>query len=108
VDLPYGSLQESLAITAWRKQQRIELYRTIAICAASINPDQAQAALRRLIEEMFPEVARDRERAVDRAMAIMEKERAKVYQVAAVGESMAKTPWGRIQSIMKQRRRSRR
>lgn len=90
---------------AWRKQQRIELYRTIAICTASVNADQAQAALRRLIEEMFPEVAKDRERAVDRAMEIMERERAKVYQVAPVGASLAKTPWGRIQSIMKQKRR---
>ncbi|MBW2691016.1 MAG: hypothetical protein JRE57_00100 [Deltaproteobacteria bacterium] len=108
LDLEYGSLQEGLAIAAWRKQQRIELYRTIAVVTAAVNPEKAQASLRRLIEEQFPEVGQDREKAVDRALEIMEKEKTKTYSVAAVGHSLNKGPWARMQNILKQKRRDRR
>jgi len=97
-----------MAIEAWRKQQRIELYKTIAGVTASVNPESAQKALRQLIEEMFPEVATERERAVDKALEIMEKEKDKSYKVAAVGSSLGKGSWGRMQNILKQKKRPRR
>lgn len=103
-ELPYGSLQESVAIHAWRKRERIDLYRTIAVCTAATNPAQAQAAIRRLIEEQFPEVGKEREDAVDRAMEIMEKEKAKTYAVAPVGGALNKGGTARLQNILKQRR----
>ncbi len=104
-DVEYDSLQESLAIAAWRKQQRIELYRTIAICTASVNPEKAQGALTKLLEEMFPEVGRDRERAVERAMEIMEAEKAKTYSITPVGQSLDKGSWGRMKNVLKQKKR---
>lgn len=104
-DVEYGSIQESLAITAWRKQQRIELYRTIAVCTAAVNPEKAQSALRKLIEEMFPEVGKERERAVERAMEIMEEEKQKSYSIVPVGQSLDKGSWGRMKKVLKQRRR---
>lgn len=107
-DVEYGTIQESMAIAAWRKQQRIELSRTIAVVTASTNPDNAQKALHQLIEEMFPEVAAEREQAVDKALEIMEKEKGKAYKVTAVGSSLGKNSWSRVQNIMKQKRRSRR
>lgn len=106
-DVEYGSLQESLAISAWRKQQRIELYRTIAICTATANPEKAQGALRKLIEEMFPEVGKEREQAVEKAMEIMEAEREKSYSITPVGQSLDKGTWGRMRNILKQKRRGR-
>jgi hypothetical protein len=109
IDAPYKSIQESLAIEAWRKKERVDLLRTIALVTASANPEKAQDALRRLIEEQFPEVAKDRERAVDRAMEIMEKEKTRSYSVAPVGHSLSKKgPWRRIQNILRQKRRRRR
>jgi predicted CoA-binding protein len=91
---------------AWQKQQRIELLRTIAIVTASVNPDKAQQALSRLIEEMFPEHKIEREKSVERALEIMEAEKQKTYTVAAVGSSLSKnTPAQRIQSILDKRRR---
>jgi hypothetical protein len=97
-----------MAIAVWRKQQRIELYRTIATVTASVNPENAQKALQRLIEEMFPEVAVERENAVEKAMEIMEKEKDKAYKVTAVGSSLGKGSWGRMRNILKQKRRARR
>lgn len=94
-----------MAILAWRKQQRIDLYRTIALVTASVNPEKAQAALRKLVEEMFPEVSKERENAVERAMEIMEKEKDKSYSVAAVGSTLKGTPWSRMQNILKQKKR---
>jgi hypothetical protein len=70
-----------LAIQAWRKRQRIELLRTIAIVTATVNPERATQALHRLIEEMFPEHRIERERAVERALEIMEREKERVYAV---------------------------
>lgn len=107
-NIEYGTLQESFAIAAWRKNQRIDLLRTIAIVTATVQPTQAQVALRRLIEEMFPEVAEDRDRAVDRALEIMEKERTKTYAVAPVGHGLNKGAFGRIRNILKQKRGFRR
>jgi hypothetical protein len=102
----YGSVQESLAIAAWRKQQRIDLLRTIALATAVVNPEKAASALNRLIEESFPEVAKDRERAVDRAMEIMEKEKDRAYAVAPVGGGSLKgNSWERAQNILRNRRR---
>ena len=107
VDVEYGTLQESLAIAAWRKMQRIELYKTIAVGTASINPEKASEALRKLIEEMFPEIGDERAEAVDRAMKIMEEERHKTYNVAAVGHGLSKGAFGKIQNIMRQKQRRR-
>lgn len=106
-DLPYKSLQESLAILAWRKEQRVELLKTIAVVTAAVNPEKAQEALRKLIEEMFPEVAAERGKAVDRAMQIMEREKKRVYSIAPAGQSSKSTPFGRIQNILKKNRRGR-
>lgn len=97
-----------MAIQAWRKNQRIELYRTIAVVTATVNPEKAQAALQRLLEEMFPEVAAEREDAIDKAMEIMEKEKQRTYSVAPVGHSLKKGSWGRIQNILKNKRSGRR
>ncbi len=94
-----------MAIAAWRKQQRIELLRTIAVCTATVNPEKASNALNKLIEEMFPEVAKDRARAVDRAMEIMEKEKDKSYAIAPVGHSLRGNSWARAQHILKNRKR---
>lgn len=107
MDLPYESPQESLAIIAWKKKQRVELLKTIATVTASVNPEKAQEALNRLIEEMFPEVANERERAVDRAMEIMEEEKRHVYSVRPAGEPSQKAPFARIQNILRQKRRRR-
>jgi len=107
VGVEYDTLQESLAIAAWRKNQRIELLRTIATVTAAVNPDKAQAALRKLIEEMFPEVGSEREEAVDRAMQIMEEERKKTYNIAPVGHGLNKGAFGKIQNIMRQKKRRR-
>jgi hypothetical protein len=106
-DVEYDSIQESLAIKAWRKLQRIELYRTIAICTAAVNPEKAQGSLRKLIEEMFPEVSKERENAVERAMEIMEAEKDKAYSIAPVGHSLEKGSWGRMKKILKQKKRGR-
>ena len=72
---------------------------------ASVNPEKANEALRRLMEETFPEIGHDRDEAVDKAMAIMEQEKEKAYAVAPVGGSMQKGPMGRIRNILKQRKR---
>ena len=103
----YGTLQESIAIAAWRKLERIELLRTIAVVTAQVNPEKAQQALQRLIEESFPEVARDRERSVDRAMEIMDREKTRSYKVAPVGQSLGKNSWDRLKNILGRRRRTR-
>ena len=104
-DVKYGTLQESLAVAAWRKQQRIELLRTIAVVTASVNPDKAQSALNKLIEEMFPEVGAEREQAVEKALQIMEEERTKTYSIAPVGHGLTKGAFGKIQSIMRNKKR---
>lgn len=90
---------------AWRKQQRIDLYKTIAICTATVNPEKAQAALKKLLEEMFPEVGAEREKAVDKAMEIMDQEKKKTYNVAAVGHSVNKGAFGRLRNIMKSKKK---
>jgi len=89
-DLEVGSWRESLAISAWRKQQRIELLRTIALAQAFVNPEKAQKAMTNLLEEMFPEVAEDRQKAVDKALDIMKKESGKVYIARAIDEKEQK------------------
>lgn len=103
-DVPYNSLQESLAIHAWRKQQRIELLKTIATVTATVNPTKAHDSLRRLIEEMFPEAAAEREKSIDRALQIMEVEKSKTYAVAPAGHSLKSAPFTRIQNILRQKR----
>jgi hypothetical protein len=72
---------------------------------ATVQPENAQKALTKLIEEMFPEVALERERAVEKAMEIMEKEKNRSYKVTAVGSSIGKGSWGRMQNILKQKKR---
>lgn len=101
IQVPYKSLEESLAIAALRRQERINLLNTIAVVTAQVNPEKAQEALRRLCEEMFPEIKRDREKFVERAMDMMDKETKKVYSVQAVGDSLKKTPFGRLRDILK-------
>lgn len=74
---------------------------------AQVNPEKAQEALRRLCEEMFPEIKQERERFVDRAMEMMDKETKKVYSVQAVGDSLKKTPFGRLRDILRNKTRRR-
>lgn len=104
----YKTLQESLAIEALRKQERIELYRTIAVVTATVNPEKAQAALQNLIEETFPEVAKDREKSIEKAMEIMEKERQRTYSVSSADQAMKKGSWSKFRDILKQKRSPRR
>jgi hypothetical protein len=49
---------------------------------ANVNPDKAQRALSNLIEEQFPEQKFEREKAVEKALKIMEEERKKVFAVS--------------------------
>lgn len=65
----------------WRRHQRIKLLHTIAVVVSNVNPEKAQKALHNLIEEMFPEQQFERERAVEKALKIMEEERDKAYIV---------------------------
>lgn len=91
-----------MAIAAWRKNQRIELLRTIAVVTASVNPEKAQQALMRLIEETFPEHKIEREKAVERAMEIMEDERHKVYSVAPTGtDTRKRSAFGKVRGILR-------
>ena len=87
ITAPYKGLQESLAIMAFRKKERIELLKTIAIVTATVNPEKAQQATQRLVEEMFPEHLIERAHAVERALELMEQERHRVYVVAPTGET---------------------
>ena len=77
------------------------MLRTIAVVTASANPEQAQKALRRLLEEAFPEVEKERAEAVDKALEIMNTERERVYSVKAVGES--KNTYRQMQSLRRGR-----
>jgi glutamate synthase domain-containing protein 3 len=83
---------------AWRKKQRIKLLNTIAVVVATVNPEKAQKALNGLIEEMFPEVEADRQKSVDRALDIMEKERKKVFSVSPLHK---RKPQGLVKKINK-------
>ena len=56
---------------------------------------------------MFPEVGKERERAVDKAMEIMEAEKDKAYSIAPVGHSLDKGSWGRMKKVLKQKKRGR-
>jgi hypothetical protein len=69
----------------------------------SVNPEQAQKALRNLIEEMFPEVASDRDKAVEQALTIMKEEQKKTYSIAPVGHGIKKGAFGRIKKIIKEK-----
>lgn len=99
----FGSLEESLAIMAWKKRERIELLRTIATVTATVNPERASQALHRLIEEQFPEQRIERERAVERALEIMEREQSRVYSV--VPTDVKPSALGRFRTLLKKRRR---
>ena len=101
-------MAESLALVAWKRRERIELLRTIAIVTAQVNPEKASQALSKLIEEMFPEHKIDREKAVDRAMEIMEREKDRVYNVSKVGQRTKNTPLARIQGILGKKRGTKR
>lgn len=81
-----GTWRESLAIGAWRKQQRIETLRTIAVVVATTNAEKAQQALNDLLAETFPEIAKDREKSVDKALEIMKRESKMVYTVKPLDE----------------------
>jgi hypothetical protein len=99
----FGSLEESLAIQAWRKRQRIELLRTIAVVTATVNPERASQALHRLIEEQFPEHAIEREKAVERALEIMDREKTRVYSVTPTDTKASGL--GRLRGVLSKRRR---
>lgn len=81
---------------------------TIAVCTATVNPEKAQQALNRLIEEQFPEVSKDRANAVERAMAIMEKEKDRAYAVTAMGGKSKGNSWERAQHILRNKRKKKR
>ena len=99
----YRSLEESLAVAAWKKRQRIELLRTIAVVTAAVNPEKAAQALHRLIEETFPEQRIEREQAVERALEIMEREKSRVYSVLPTDTKPSAL--GRVGKILNKRRR---
>lgn len=85
MEVPYDSVQEGVAILAWQKNQRVELLKTIAGVTATVNPERAQKALNLLIEEMFPSQKLEREKAVDKALEIMESEQKRVYSIKKTG-----------------------
>ena len=97
----YGSLKESVALWAWKKRERIDLLKTIAVVTAHVNPDRAAQALHRFIEEMFPEQRIERERAVERALEIMENEKQRVYSV--VPAEVKPPAWGRLKTALRRR-----
>ena len=101
--MPYKSLQESVAIAAWRKKERIELLKVIAMVSAVVNPEKAAQATRQLIEEMFPEHKIEREKSVERALEIMESERHKSYSVVATDQSAKANPFESARRIMNRR-----
>jgi hypothetical protein len=92
-----------LAILAWKKRQRIELLRTIAVVTAAVTPDKASQALHRLIEEQFPEHRIEREKAVERALEIMEREQKRVYSV--VPTDTKPSALGRFRNVTRRRGR---
>lgn len=69
-----------------------------------MNPEKAQKAMNDLLEEMFPEVAQDRQKAVDRALDIMKKESSKVYIARAVDEREQKGWIKKANAVLRQRR----
>jgi len=101
IGVEYGSLQESVAISIWRKKQRIELLNTIAIVVANVNPEKANKALHDLIEEQFPEQRFEREKAVERALKVMEKERKKTFSVSPLHGKKAKGLVRRVNKVLK-------
>ena len=70
---------------------------------ASVNPEKASQALHRLIEEQFPEHQIERERAVERALDIMEREKTRVYSVVPTDTNPSGL--GRVRGILNKRRR---
>ena len=93
-----------MAIEIWRKRQRIELLNTIAVVVANVNPKKAKDALNDLIEEQFPEQKFEREKAVERALKIMESERKKTF---AVSPLHPRKPRGLIKKVNKVLKRGR-
>lgn len=75
-----------MAIAAWRKQQRIETLRTIAIVVAQTNPEKAQKALDDMLAETFPEIGHDRQKSVDKALKLMKEESKVVYRAKPLDE----------------------
>ena len=60
----------------------------------------------RLIEETFPEHKIEREKAVERAMEIMEDERHKVYSVAPTGtDSRKRNAFGKVKNVLNKGRK---
>jgi hypothetical protein len=78
------------------------------VVTAAVNPEKAQAALNKLLEETFPEIAKEREDAVGKAMEIMEKEKNKAYKVQAADGAFKRTPFSSFQRILGQRKKKRR
>jgi flagellar motor switch protein FliG len=94
-----------VAIAAWRKQQRVELLKTIAVVVASSNPEKAAEALNNLIQEMFPEIKADRQKSVDRALAIMRDEMKKgPILVRPLEDIKSKSVMPKVRSALLRRR----
>lgn len=85
----------------WKKQQRIQLLHTICGVVASVNPQKAKDALNNLIEEMFPEQKFEREKAVEKALKIMEQERKKVIMVSPLHKRKPKGLIKRVNKVLK-------
>ena len=78
-----------MAIAAWRKQQRISLLQTMAVVVSNTNPEKAQKVLDDLLAEMFPEIAQDRQKSVDKALLLMKEESKVVYRAKPLDEKPA-------------------
>lgn len=85
----------------WKKQQRIKLLHTICDVVATVNPKKAKDALDSLIEEMFPEQRFEREKAVEKALKIMEEERKKVIVFSPLHKRKPKGLIKRINKVLK-------
>lgn len=72
---------------------------------AATNPDKAGQALIRYVEERFPEFTKEREKSVEKMLAVMDREEKRTYTVAPVGHSLKGSPSGRVRGILGRKRR---
>ena len=91
-------------MNVWRRRQRIDLLRTIALVVASVNPEKARQALNNLIEEQFPEQKFERNKAVEKALEIMKEERKKVFAVKPLYPSKSKGLVKKVNKVLKRGR----
>lgn len=82
IPLEYGSLQEAVAILAFKKRRQIDLLKTLVIAAASIGDlESTKKYYAQLIEEAEPEYKEIRKRRDEENVKILNQEASKEYVV---------------------------